>query len=218
MKIKNRTDEKRYTDLTEIQKDALREVGNIGAAHAATALSNMLKETILIDVTKSHIIGVEDLQHLFDSQEDIVAGIYMQVSGEGTHNLLMLFPFENALQLVDMFFNRPTGSTVSMSSRDESAIMEIGNVCACAYLNALSGLLDITLFPTAPGLAMDMLGAVLEFPILEIGMREEYVVIIQTEFIQNSTRFNGYFLFMPDTGVKNAIMSKFKVENKRSDS
>ena len=217
MKVEEKTNYEEIADLTDIQKDALREIGNIGAAHAATALSSMLKETIMIDVTSSHIIGVEDMQSLFGKPSDKVAGIFMQVSGSGTHNLLMLFPFENTLQLVDMFFNRSLGTSSKLSSKDESAICEIGNVCACAYLNALSTLLDITLFPTPPGLAVDMLGAVLEFPILEIGMRADFVIIIQTEFIQNTNRFNGYFLFMPDDDVQKAIMKKFKADDRRDD-
>ncbi|MCK5037600.1 MAG: chemotaxis protein CheC [Thermoplasmata archaeon] len=205
----------RIANLTDIQKDALREIGNIGAAHAATALSSMLKETIMIDVTSSHIIGIEDMQNeLFGDPSDKVAGVFMQVTGSGTHNLLMLFPFENTLQLVDMFFKRPIGTSTELSSKDESAINEIGNVCACAYLNAMSDLLGITLFPTVPGLAVDMLGAVLQFPVLEIGRRVDYVIIIQTQFIRNADRFNGYFLFMPDDDVQKAIMDKFKINVK----
>ncbi|MCK5037958.1 MAG: chemotaxis protein CheC [Thermoplasmata archaeon] len=205
-------DYEKIANLTDIQKDALREIGNIGAAHAATALSSMLKETIMIDVTSSHIIGIEDMQNeLFGDPSDKVAGVFMQVTGSGKHNLLMLFPFENTLQLVDKFFNRPMGTSTELSSRDESALCEIGNVCACAYLNSLANLLDITLFPSIPGLAVDMLGAVLQYPVLEIGMRTDYIVIIQTEFIRDADRFKGYFLFMPDDEVKDQIMKKFKV-------
>lgn len=217
MNTKNGVGEEAGNDLTDIQKDALREVGNIGAAHAATALSKMLNETIMIDVTSSHIIEIEDIQNHFGNSSDLVAGIYMQVYGNGTHNLLMLFPHENAINLVDMFFKRPVGTTKEFTPKDDSALTEIGNVCACAYLNALSSLLDITLFPTPPGLAKDMIGAVLEFPLLEIGARLDYIVIIQTELIQNSHRFNGYFLFMPDIEVQKAIMDKFKIDFKRSD-
>lgn len=218
MKVEEEIDYEEIANLTDLQKDALREIGNIGAAHAATALSSMLKETIMIDVTSSHIIGLEDMQNeLFGKSSDKVAGIFMQVSGTGTHNLLMLFPFDKTLDLVDMFFNRPLGTSTELSSKDESALCEIGNVCACAYLNSLADLLDITLFPSIPGLAVDMLGAVLQFPVLEIGRRVDYVIIIQTQFIRNSDRFKGYFLFMPDDEVKQAIMKKFKVSDKRSD-
>ena len=216
MKAENKTNFEEIADLTDIQKDALREIGNIGAAHAATALSSMLKETIMIDVTKSHIIGIEDMRGLFGKPSDKVAGIFMQVSGTGKHNLLMLFPFDNTLQLVDKFFDRPQGTTSELSSKDESAICEIGNVCACAYLNALSSLLDITLFPTVPGLAVDMLGAILQYPVLEMGMRTDYIIIIQTQFIRDNDRFNGYFLFMPDNEVQKAIMTKFKVPDNKS--
>ena len=215
MNEENDMNYEKIANLTNLQKDALREIGNIGAAHAATALSTMLKETIMIDVTSSHIICIEDMQNeLFGDPSDKVAGIFMQVTGSGTHNLLMLFPFENTLQLVDKFFNRPIGTTTELSSKDESAISEIGNVCACAYLNSLANLLEITLFPTVPGLAVDMLGAVLQFPVLEIGRRVDYVIIIQTQFIRDTDRFNGYFLFMPDDDVQEAIMKKFKVNEK----
>lgn len=217
MKVEHQIDYETLADLSKMQIDALCEIGNIGAAHAATALSSMLGETIMIDVTQSHVIGLEDMQNLFGKPSDKAAGVFMQVSGNGKHNLLMLFPYDKTLQLVDMFFKRPIGSSSSLSEKDNSALCEIGNVCACAYLNALSSLLDITLFPTVPGLAVDMMGAILQFPVLEMGMRTDYIIIIKSQFIRDNDRFNGYFLFMPDSEVQEAIMNKFKAFDKRSD-
>ena len=57
-------------DLKELQLDALREVANIGAGHAATALSQMTNRTIMIAVPEVNVRALEDVTDLVGRDDD----------------------------------------------------------------------------------------------------------------------------------------------------
>ncbi len=197
------------------QMDAMREMGNIAAAHAATALSKLLAKEILIDVSESHLYPVEDLPNGLNFISDKVAVVYIDVTKDERGIMLFVFPYEKALRLSDMFLRQNNKQNRDMSEDDQAAICEIGNICACAYLNAISKFLGITLIPSPPGLAVDMLEAILQFPASIIGDRSDMALVIETKFIHDGEAFPGIMLFMMEPKSQDLILTKFGVNTKK---
>jgi chemotaxis protein CheC len=192
------------------QMDALREVGNIAAAHAATALSKLVGENIMIDVTDCRILHVEELPSSLQNMDDEVAAIYVNVNeGEEDGTMLVMFPHDMALWLSSMLMRKVHDESRELDDNDRSALSEIGNIVACAYLNAISKFLTVTLIPTPPGLAIDMLMPILQFPACIIGERSDYAVVIETEFIRRDEAFYGILLFMPDSELLSSMVRRF---------
>lgn len=198
--------------IKAFQMDALRELGNIAAAHAATALSKLLGENILIDVSESHLFDVKDLPQAIGDVAENVAAVYIDVHEEERSIILFVFPYEKALRLSSMFLKKPYDPNQEIQEDDRSAMYEIGNICACAYLNAISKFLGITLMPSPPGLAVDMLGAILEFPATLIGERSDYAIVIETKFTFEKEAFPGLILFMLDTLSQELLLTRFGVD------
>src|SRR5690242_20117866 len=155
--------------LKELQLDALREVANIGAGHAATALSQMTNRTIMITVPEVNVRRLEDVGDLFGAPDEVVAAVLMQVMGDITGRTLVLIPKGSALVLCDILFRRPSGTTQQFGPMEESGLKEAGNILASAYLNALSDFLGMMLIPSVPSLVVDLLGAVLTTAYLNFG-------------------------------------------------
>jgi len=199
-------------DLDPIQMDALRELGNIAAAHAATALSKLLQKEILIDITESSLHLVEELPYALGDIEKTVFAVYMNIEDNNRGIILMILPKIKGIQLSDMFFGIDNSSDREISEDDKEAITEIGNICVCAYLNAISKFLNISLIPAPPGLAVDMLGAILEFPASIIGENSDYAIVVETKMIYGDDVFPGLILFLPDNDAQNLIMERFGVE------
>jgi chemotaxis protein CheC len=126
--------------------------------------------------------------------------------------ILMILPKLKGIQLSNMFFGKDKGSDREIVEDDREAITEIGNICVCAYLNAISKFLDISLIPAPPGLAVDMLGAILEFPASIIGEDSDYAIVIETKMIYGDDVFPGLILFLPDNEAQNLIMERFGVK------
>ena len=79
-------------DLTPAQLDALKEVGNIGAGHGATALSQMLGKKIRITVPRASILALGDVPHLVGDPQTLVAGLCLTILGDATGKIFLLFP------------------------------------------------------------------------------------------------------------------------------
>jgi len=198
--------------LTTIQLDALKEVGNVGAGNAATALSQIINRKIDMTVPKVAILPLGDVPDVVGGRDVMVAGVYLRVFGPAPSSILFLLPRESAFALVDMLMGRERGLTSTLDSMDESALLEIGNILAGAYLNALSFFTKFTLLPSIPALAMDMAGAILSVILIQLGQMGDHALVIETEFSTESDGVKGHFFLIPDPGSLGTILSAIGVK------
>jgi len=184
-------------ELSPLQLDALKEVANIGAGHAATALSQLVHRKIMIKTPRLGLLPVNEASRMLEDPQALVVGIYLVVRGDLSANVVLLFPHDDALALAGMLLGERSQAHEFPSPLDESALKEVGSIVTCAYLNALSQLIHISLTPSVPGLASDMAGAVIDRIIIELGQMEDYVLIIETELTDALQKVMGYFMFLP---------------------
>lgn len=197
--------------LTALQLDALREVGNVGAGNSATALSQIINRKIDMTVPQVAIMPLGDVPDVVGGPDAMVVGVYLRVFGVAPSSILFLLPRDSAFILVDMLMGREQGYTTSLSSMDESALMEIGNILAGAYLNSLSHFTNLTLLPSIPALAMDMAGAILSVILIQLGQMGDHALVIETEFTTDTEGVSGHFFLIPDPGSLTTILAAIGV-------
>ena len=200
-------------NLNPSQLDALREVANIGAGHAATALSQMTGSTILIAVPRLKVVALEDLSLEIGPPEEPVAAVLMAMLGDITGRTLLVFPRVVALRLASILTRRTFDEASGLGPLGESALKEAGNILSGAYLNALSEFMGMMLLNSPPDLAIDMSAAVLTSEELEFGMGGDYVFCVESEFvIQGSAeRLRGFFLLLPDPPSLRVILKAVRL-------
>lgn len=186
--------------LKSIQLDALREIANIGAGHAATALSQMTGSTIMIKVPAITVASLEELPAQFSPHEEPVAAVMMHMLGDLSGRTLLVFPQPTVMRLAEIMLRRPVGSSVAFSELESSAIKETGNILSGAYLNALSDFLGMLLLPSPPTLVIDMSAAVLSSAVGEFAPDPDAVLCVESEFLlcESELTLRGYFLLLPD--------------------
>jgi chemotaxis protein CheC len=197
------------TAYTPDQIDALREIGNIGASHASTALTTLLNQDILVDVPECFICKTLEAPYVLGDAEQTVVAVYLDAYGKGKGSMLLILTEDIARKMTDMLLWRKHDPTRPISDEDRDAISEIGNICGSAYLNAISNLLGVTMLPSPPGFAVGMLGAVLQYPATMASEDYDYLVIIKTHFVTDKQRFPGYFIYIPDRETEALLMEKF---------
>ncbi|PXF61289.1 MAG: CheY-P-specific phosphatase CheC [Candidatus Methanogaster sp.] len=191
--------------LTEMEYDALKELGNIGTGHATTALAEMTGVRIAIRVPDISVIPITEIPGLAN-EEEMMAGLFFELSGDTTDYIQLLFAQDSALALVDILMGREIGSTGALSEMDESALMEIGNILTSAFATAWADFLGITLITSPPTLAFDMAGAVMDYVLATVGMVADQVILFKTVFKGELNVFSGYFMLMPDPeSLKNVL-------------
>lgn len=198
-------------DLKALQLDALREVANIGAGHAATALSQMTAHTIMISVPQLMIAKLADVPSQIASNEEPVAAVQMRMLGDLTGLTLLVFPRPTALKIASLMMKKASVSELGVF--EQSALKEAGNILCAAYLNALSEFMGMILLPSPPSLAIDLSDTVLSATYLEAAHGAEYVFCVESEFQLKDVdeRLRGFFLLMPDVDSLSAILRAIRV-------
>lgn len=176
--------------------DVLKELGNIGAGNATTALAQMLQCKVDMKVPQVRLLNFNEIGEVMGGEEQIVAGIYLAVEGEITGSMMFVLEQHAARSLVGKIMGVPVEND-EMTEIELSAIKEIGNIITGAYLNSLSTLTNLKMLPSVPDLNIDMLNAILSVPAIEFGIMGDKILLIQTQFTDD-VEINGYFILLPD--------------------
>lgn len=200
------------TDLSNMHLDVLREIGNIGAGNAATALAKLLNRKIDMDIPRVKIMGFSDVSETLGGAELPVVGILLKVDGDLTGNIMFILKQQAAALLVNMLMGRDPGhEQQEFSELEISALKEIGNILAGSYLSSLSTLTNLKIVPSVPDLAMDMAGAILSVPAIEFGKVGDTVLYIETEFSDGDERVVGDFFLVPDYDTYDVLLKALGV-------
>lgn len=196
------------------QLDALREVANIGAGHAATALSQMTGGTIMISVPTINVAALEEVPPQISAPEEPVAAVLMNMMGDLTGRTLLVFPKQTAKRLAELMLRRPLGEPEGeLTELEQSAIKEAGNILSGAYMNALSDFMGLMLLNSPPSLAIDMSTAVLTTAYLQFGSDRDYVFCVESEFYMKDVdeHLRGFFLLLPDVASLQVILQRMRM-------
>ncbi len=200
-------------DLKALQLDALKEVANIGAGHAATALSRMTDRKIMISVPQINIARLEDVPDLLGDPEEVMAAVLMHMLGDLTGRTLLMMPEPRARTLCDLLLRRPVGTTRDFGELEQSSLKEAGNILGGAYMNALAEFMGMMLMPSVPSLVVDLSAAVLTTTYLNFGQDRDFVFCVETNFHMEGTEeaLYGYFLLLPDLASLRAIFDAIRL-------
>jgi chemotaxis protein CheC len=195
------------------QLDAVREISNIGAGHAATALSKMVDAKVMISVPQISLTHVNGMAPLVPGPEEPVVGIELRLVGDFTGWTLLVFPLADARRLAQLLLKRPLDMSQPIGEMEQSAIQEVGNILSSAYVSALSTLLGMLVIPLPPTLSVDPSASVISSAYLRFGSADDFVLRIESEFIvEGSTdRLRGFFLLMPDADSVPIILKAVKM-------
>lgn len=199
-------------ELTELQLDALREVGNIGAGHAATVLSQLLHQRVEMAVPRISIVPLNQVCETIGGAEIPMVGVFMRVYGDSPSRMLYLYPRDSALTLADLVIGRPKKESVVIGEIEGSALKEIANILTGAYIYALSTFTGLNMISSVPGLAFDMAGAILNSVLADFGSLTDYALVIETQLKVADINASGHFFLAPDPESLSRVLEALGVK------
>ena len=182
----------------DTELDILREIGNIGAGHAATALSKLLGRPIEMAVPRASLVPFGEIAEKAGGEEAVVAAVYFRIEGDAPGNLFFLMPVASAERLLAKLTGREREAGAPFSEMEISALSEIANILAGSYLTSLSDFTKLTFLPTIPGFAVDMAGAILNVGLLQFGVMGDCALLIETALREGSEEVGGRLFMIPD--------------------
>ncbi len=192
-------------EINAMYLDVLKEIGNIGAGNATTAIANMLGLRMDMSVPNVALIPVEQIGGTFGSEDEIIVGILLGVEGDIDGSMMFLMDMGSARKIVNHLMMRDMEDQTEFGEMELSAIREIGNIIAGAYLTALSGLTNLNIMPTVPYVAIDMAAAILSLPAVQFGIMGDNALMINTN-ISDDLGISGHFLLMPENDSYEKIL------------
>ena len=202
---------KGYDQLSSLELDTLREIGSIGTGNAATALSTLLNKEVRITLPEVRFMGYNEAIEWMGGPEAVTAGVLVGMSNQMSGIML-------AVQQLD-FINLVLGSMLDdhindyseMDELRQSTLIEVGNIMISTFINALSGLAEMSISLTVPAFAVDMQGAILSVPMAEYGGTSDYIMMIAGHFICEGKQVPCHLILSPDLRSLNFLLKKLGV-------
>jgi chemotaxis protein CheC len=204
--------------ISSMHLDILKEIGNIGAGHAATALSTLLDKKIDMKVPSVQVVTFDEMMDMAGGPDNVVVSVFLRIEGDAPGSMFFLLPLEQAstyirtmIQDRSFSFSEPPYSELGLS-----AMQELGNILSGSYLSSLSDFTSLKLLPSVPALSVDMAGAIIGFGLLEISQVSDYAIVIDTalkeEEIDESESVKGHFFLLPDPASFEIIFQSLGVK------
>jgi chemotaxis protein CheC len=206
-----------HIKISDMHIDILKEVGNIGAGHAATALSTLLNKKIDMNVPKVSVVSFDEMMEMAGGSESVIASVFLRIEGDAPGSMFFVLPLQQAEKFIHLLI-RDDSFSFSDQKVDElaiSALQELGNILSGSYLSSLSDFTKLNLYPSVPALSIDMAGAVISSGLLELSQASDYAIVIDTSLNEDDelteASVKGHFFLLPDPDSFNVIFSALGV-------
>ncbi len=190
-------------EMSTTYYDVLKEIGNIGAGNATTALASLLQSKVDMKVPNVMMLDFKDVGNLLGGEEQELVAAYLGVEGDITGSILFLIQKETAMMMARKLLGDYCGD--DLGEMERSAVKEVSNIITGSYLNALATLTNLTIYPSVPDLAVDMAGAILSVPAIEFGIMGDKILLIQSQ-LTNEIEMEGFFIMVPDVDSYEKIL------------
>jgi len=182
--------------------DVFKEIGNIGAGNAASALAGLLNRRISMTVPDASVVPFSAIANVLDGPETLVSGVLIDFAGDLNGYILLLLGMEDAMAMISSALQQEprdvTTPDFELTEMERDTVLEIANILVGSFLSAISGFTGLNVRPTVPQLSVDMLGAIISIATIEYGMIGDTVLFLNTQFNDCAGDINGHFFLIPD--------------------
>ncbi len=169
-----------------------------GVHRAAEGFAGMMGKKVTVSQPKARLVPFNDLPYALGGPESEAVGIYLQMQGQLSGQVMLALPYQKALELVDLLMEAPPGTTTQLTSMERSALAEVGNITTSFFLNAIAASSGLEVRPSPPAVIVDMIGAIVDIIIATGGGVREKILMIEAEFMCEGRSVEASFWMIPD--------------------
>ena len=197
--------------------DVFKEIGNIGAGHAASALAGLLNVKISMSVPESSVVPFNNILSVMDGPETLVAGVLIDLTGDLNGYILLLLGMKDAMAMVTRALGESprdvTAPDFQLTDLERDTLLEISNIIVGSFLSAISSFTGLSMTPSVPQIAIDMLGAIISIATIEYGKIGDSVLFLKTQFVDPSKEMSGHFFLIPDYNSYRILLKSLGMED-----
>lgn len=201
-------------NTNQSQLDFFQELENIGASHAATALSVMMDREITVHVPRAQLCQYNEITKILRGPENVVAGLLVAITDDVNGFILLVLDQADAYMLTKTMLGEPADApdeNAEFSEMQISALKELANILIGSYITAISTLTGLRIDASVPELVVDMSGAVMNLLAAAYGEYGDRVLFLETKFSDKVQSLYGHFFLIPDIDSYNTLMAKMGI-------
>ncbi len=176
---------------------------------ASAAMCRWTAGLITLTLDEVREIPLEDATTELNLGDDLLTMVVLSLEGEIGGEMILTFDEDNGRQLAASLLGRPVGTTAEWSEIEKSALTETGNILGCAYINALTRLINSELVPSAPYFIQDYAASVLQQALLAQAITCDRVLVCRTGFRRQSEELSWRVIFVPTDALRRAMEEAF---------
>jgi len=185
-------------NITQDGLKVLEIMSRLSIDRASRALSKTLKTGAKISLSKVYIADLSETTEKMNDDLREMTSVMVNFKGNVGCKLLFMLPVDGSFILTDLFLRQPTGTTKEYNEFTESAVQELGNILASHVSNALVSDFDATLVPQPPHVHNDYAGVIFSNLVLEQGMMDDKLLLMETQFEICKTEIECYLFLVPE--------------------
>ena len=182
--------------------DVFKEIGNIGAGNAASALAGILNRRISMSVPEASVVPFNSILNALDGPETLVSGVLIDMTGDLNGYILLLLGMQDAMMMTSQALGTEVRDVSApdfvLDDMERDTILEIANILVGSFLSAISSFTGLNMRPTVPQLCVDMMGAIISIATIEYGQIGDSVLFLKTQFSDSDGELGGHFFLIPD--------------------
>ncbi len=198
--------------LNDMHIDVLKEIGNIGAGNAATSLSQMLNTTVDMTVPTVRILDINDAANALGGPENAVIGILAKLYGEIEGIMMFIIEQSIAKTALLSLLGEEEIRCENLTEMELSAISEIGNIMIAAYTGSIGTLSQLNIKTSVPAITVDMVGAILSVPAIEMSSVSDKIIFIEDDFLSDDRNVTANMMLVPTMDSLGRLMQKLGIE------
>ena len=206
-----------HDDLLRKHLDVFKEIGNIGAGHAASALAGLLNRRISMTVPDASVVPFDSIPNILDGPETLVTGVLIDMSGDLNGYILLILRMQDTIAMTSTALGEPLRDVndpgFELSDMERDTILEIANILVGSFLSAISSFTGLRIIPAVPQMAVDMMGAIISISTIEYGMIGDTVLFLKTQLNDPADEINGHFFLIPDYSSYKMLVETLGLES-----
>ncbi|MHA2296564.1 MAG: chemotaxis protein CheC [Candidatus Hodarchaeales archaeon] len=195
--------------------DAFKEIGNVGAGHAATALSQLLNRRIDISVPRISVITVDDIEKVYENlhveKNDKLGLIYTKTSGELEIGLTTAFPEKGIIKFLSLLTYSKVVDLSSLTEFEISSVKEIGNILLLHYISSINTFISpkIFIYPKVPEIKLGLSSEIVEDVFSHHVKKKTEMLSIDVDILLEQSKIDATILMIPTKETLDNIASIF---------
>lgn len=192
--------------FSEEQLDFLREMMNIGAGGAVTAMSQILQQEVNLLIPAVYSVATTEVPPILDDPSLPVTCVVMGMVGDATGDLFFIVPAEHKANLIHLVQQATPGPKDTGIAAGRSIITELGNIVAGVYMRAIHDFCKLNIYHTRPALKIDMIQSLLDGSIAAMSHQSQIAFMIENVFVVEEHRLRTFFLILPSATSVNTLV------------